>query len=79
LLIGCASAPQTADEAMKKLESDDQMIAANVPENYRQQIADKFRLTLKDPYSIRDATISRPAVSWAGLIHGDRALPCAPG
>jgi hypothetical protein len=71
LLGACAAVPQTEEEASKKAEIEGQMITANVPENYRQIVAERLRQILKDPDSVRDATISRPAVINVGLFSGN--------
>jgi hypothetical protein len=41
-----------------------------VPSDYRQQVAASLRSSLKDPYSVRDARISLPTRTFAGLIWG---------
>ena len=48
-------------------------LAAQVPTNYRAQVAEHFRKTLKDPYSVRDAEISQPTTVFVGLLNGGNA------
>lgn len=51
-----------------------QTSAANdVPPNYRALAAAKLRETLKDPYSVRDASISEPTSGFVGLLNGGSA------
>lgn len=42
----------------------------SAPSNYRDVVASHYRQALKDPYSVRDAGISRPRQEFAGLIWG---------
>lgn len=74
-LAGCAaSGPRTQAEAIQQAETEEQSIAANVPSDYRLQIADDFKRTLKDPYSIRDAEITKPGSAFIGLAFGGHAI-----
>ncbi len=55
LLVGCASMKEhhVSDEATLKTE---------VPANYKAAVAEHIRSVLKDPYSVRDAGISKPFI-----------------
>ncbi len=52
---------------------DGQALAAQIPSNYRAQIAAHLKKTLKDPYSVRDAEISEPTTIFVGLVNGGSA------
>jgi hypothetical protein len=72
---GCAPpAARTEAEAFKNLDQQEARIAANVPANYKQIIADTLRRTLKDPYSVRSAEISQPSIRFAGILNGGEGV-----
>lgn len=47
-----------------------QDLAAQIPTNYRAQIAAYLKQTLKDPYSVWDAEISEPTTLFGGDVPG---------
>lgn len=48
---------------------------ANIePKNYRLEILKALRSAIKDPTSVRDASISMPALKWMGV--GERYVVC---
>jgi hypothetical protein len=73
LASGCqtvGSGPPAADEAMQ--------LASAVPANYRDEIVKRLRTLLKDPYSVRSAEISSPAMGFVGIVNGGNApVVCA--
>jgi hypothetical protein len=63
LLGGCQTAKGPEGQALE----------AQVPANYRAQVAAYLRKTLKDPYTVRDAEISAPTTIFVGLVNGGSA------
>jgi len=63
-LGGCETTASTPDNTA---------MAARVPVDYREKASAYLRRTLKDPYSVRDAQITEPAVIFVGLVNGGTA------
>lgn len=64
VLSGCETSASTPGNAA---------IAARVPVDYREKVSVYLKRTLKDPYSVRDAQITEPAVIFVGLVNGGTA------
>ncbi len=63
-LAGCETTAPTSENKAK---------VAAIPGDYRQQTVAYFKNTLKDPYSVRDAQITKPTVIFVGLVNGTSA------
>lgn len=68
-LAGCASTQQ-------EIAGGSDLISKHIPANYRAATATYIRETWKDPYSIRDASISEPFIGVQGFVWGERPLVC---
>jgi hypothetical protein len=64
MLSGCETTTNTPENTV---------MVTQIPKDYRAQAVAYFKRTLKDPYSVRDAQITEPAVIFVGLVNGGKA------